>query len=90
MEIEPVTDRGRTVAACNPNRVFFSDDLEVRAPDDPLRRLAEEMCQYVAESTKATISVQGHAQLEIGTPPAVVGVPTSDGTHSLAAGRSCR
>ena len=49
MEIQPITYRGRTVAACTPHRVFFSEAVEVRALEDPLRRFVEDMCQYVAE-----------------------------------------
>jgi len=28
MEIQSITYRGRTVAACTPNRVFVSDEME--------------------------------------------------------------
>ena len=49
MEIQPITYRGRAVAACTPHRVFFSEAVEVRALEDPLRRFVEDMCQYVAE-----------------------------------------
>ena len=77
MEIQPITYRGRTVAACTPHRVFFSEDVEVRAPEDPLRRFVEEMCQDFAEVDEGDDLRAGHAQLEIGTPPAVVRVPTS-------------
>jgi hypothetical protein len=49
MEIQPITYRGRAVAACTASRVFFSDDLEARSWDDPLRCFVEEMCQYAGE-----------------------------------------
>jgi hypothetical protein len=44
MEIQLVTDRGHSVAACTPNRVFFSDDLGARGPGDPLKRFVCAMC----------------------------------------------
>jgi hypothetical protein len=44
MEIQPVTYRGRTVAACTPKRVFFSDDVEARGPEDPVKRFVCAMC----------------------------------------------
>jgi hypothetical protein len=49
MEIQPITYRGRTVAACTPQRVFFSDDLEAREEHDPLKRFVCEMCLYAGE-----------------------------------------
>jgi hypothetical protein len=49
MEIQPITYRGRTVAACTPRRVFFSDELEASVPENPLKRSVSEMCLYAGE-----------------------------------------
>ena len=49
MEIQPITYRGHTVCACTPNRVFFSDDLETRGPEDPLKRFVCAMCLYAGD-----------------------------------------
>jgi hypothetical protein len=49
MEIQLITCRGRVVAACTPDRVFFSDGLEARRVDDPLWCFVAEMCQYAGE-----------------------------------------
>jgi hypothetical protein len=46
MEIQLIAYRGRSVAACTSRRVFFSEDLEARGDDDPVKRLVCEMCMY--------------------------------------------
>jgi hypothetical protein len=46
MDIQPITYQGRTLAACTPQRVFLSDELEARGPSDPLTRFVVEMCLY--------------------------------------------
>src|SRR4051794_934435 len=49
MDIQPITYHGRTVAACTPHRVFFSDELEARDPHDPLTRFVAHMCLYAGQ-----------------------------------------
>lgn len=46
MEIQPISYRGRTVAACTPTRLLLSDDLEARGLHDPLTRFVCAMCMY--------------------------------------------
>jgi hypothetical protein len=49
MDIQPITYRGRTVAACTPKRVFFSDELDARGPEDPHKRFVCAMCLYAGD-----------------------------------------
>jgi hypothetical protein len=46
MEIQPVSYRGRTVAACTRERFFLSDEIEARPPDDPLLTFVLAMVLY--------------------------------------------
>src|SRR4051812_31152379 len=55
MDIQPITYRGRTVAACTPRRVFLCDDLEARGPHDPLTRFVAHMCLYAAQTLNAQL-----------------------------------
>jgi hypothetical protein len=49
MTIQPISYRGRTLAACTRRRVFLSRELETLAPDDPTRLFVLEMCLYAGE-----------------------------------------
>lgn len=44
MEILPITYRGRTVAACTPTRMYFSDALEAHETQAPPRQFVCAMC----------------------------------------------
>jgi hypothetical protein len=46
MEIQAITYQGRTVAACTRRRFFLSDELDRRAPDDPVVSFVTGMCLY--------------------------------------------
>jgi hypothetical protein len=47
--VQPITYRGRTVAACTHERFFLADYLERRAPDDPERVFVTMMCAYAGD-----------------------------------------
>jgi hypothetical protein len=49
MEIQPVTYRGRTVAACTPQRVFLADEMEYCSPDDPELTFVLAMALYARD-----------------------------------------
>jgi hypothetical protein len=46
MEIQPISYRGRTVAACTRERFFLSDEIEARPPDDPVLTFVLAMVLY--------------------------------------------
>ena len=46
MDIQAITYRGRTVAACTRRRFFLSDDIADRDPNDPLVSFVIGMCLY--------------------------------------------
>ena len=46
MDIQPITYRGRTVAACTRRRFFLSDDIADRDPNDPVVSFVIGMCLY--------------------------------------------
>ena len=46
MEIQPISYRGRTVAACTRERFFLSDEIEARPHDDPLLTFVLAMVLY--------------------------------------------
>ena len=46
MDIQAITYRGRTVAACTRRRFFLSDDIADRDPNDPLVSFVIGMCVY--------------------------------------------
>jgi hypothetical protein len=43
MDIQLITYRDRALAACTATRMFVSDEIEQRGPDDPLTRFVLEM-----------------------------------------------
>jgi len=47
--LQPITYRGRTVAAATPRRFFLSDDLDDRPPGDPEMVFVCFMCCYARE-----------------------------------------
>jgi hypothetical protein len=49
MEIQPISYRGRTVAACTRERFFLSDEIEARPPDDPLITFVLAMVLYARD-----------------------------------------
>jgi hypothetical protein len=46
VDIQAITYRGRTAAACTRRRFFLSDDIADRDPDDPLVSFVIGMCLY--------------------------------------------
>lgn len=46
VDIQAITYRGRTVAACTRRRFFLSDDIADRDPNDPLVSFVIGMCLY--------------------------------------------
>jgi hypothetical protein len=46
MDIQPVTYRGQTVAACTPTRVFLADHIEALPPGDPQLNFIVAMALY--------------------------------------------
>lgn len=46
MEIQPISYRGRSVAACTRERFFLSDEIEARAADDPVFTFVLAMVLY--------------------------------------------
>jgi hypothetical protein len=49
MTLQPITYRGRTLAACTRQRVFLSGELEALPLDDPTRLFVLGMCLYAGE-----------------------------------------
>jgi hypothetical protein len=49
MDIQPISYRGQRVAACTRTRMFFSDELEAGAAQDPPMQFAVAMCLYAGE-----------------------------------------
>lgn len=49
MDIQLITYRGRAVAACTATRMFVSDEIECRGPEDPLTRFVFEMGMYAGQ-----------------------------------------
>jgi hypothetical protein len=54
VDIQAITYRGRTVAACTRRRFFLSDDIADRDPNDPLVSFVIGMCLYATWSPPAT------------------------------------
>ena len=46
MDIQAISYRGRTVAACTRRRFFLSDDIADRDPNDPVVNVVIGMCLY--------------------------------------------
>jgi len=49
MSPQPITYRGRVVAAATAERFLLSDELEHRSPSDPERTLVAYMCLYARD-----------------------------------------
>jgi hypothetical protein len=49
MHIQPITYRGRTVAACTRERFFLADELESRPPDNPELTFVLFICTYAGD-----------------------------------------
>jgi hypothetical protein len=47
--LQPLTHRGRIVAAATRSRFFLTEDLDARAPDDPERTFVIFMCAYAGD-----------------------------------------
>jgi hypothetical protein len=45
MDLQPITYRGRTLAACTRNRMFLADELDAH-PESPLTEFVIAMCLY--------------------------------------------
>jgi hypothetical protein len=54
-EIQPITYRGRTVAACTPERIFLSDELEQRPRGDPELTFVLYMCAYAGDIARGQL-----------------------------------
>jgi hypothetical protein len=55
MSPQPITYRGRTVAAAARERFVLSDELEARAPDDPERTFVLFMCAYAGDVARGAL-----------------------------------
>jgi len=55
MWLQPITYRGRTVAAATRERFFLADELEGRAPDDPERTFVILMCAYAGDVARGLL-----------------------------------
>jgi hypothetical protein len=56
MMLQPITYRGRTVAAATPRRFFLSDELHDRPPGDPEMVFVCFMCCYARELLTGRLS----------------------------------
>ena len=55
MDIQPITYRGRTVAACTRERIFLADALERRRPGDPELTFVLYMCAYAGDVARGLL-----------------------------------
>ena len=55
MDIQPITYRGRTVAACTRERIFLADALEGRLPGDPELTFVLYMCAYAGDVARGEL-----------------------------------
>ena len=55
MDIQPITYRGRTVAACTRGRIFLADALERRRPGDPELTFVLYMCAYAGDVARGLL-----------------------------------
>ena len=55
MDIQPITYRGRTLAACTRERIFLADTLERRPPGDPELTFVLYMCVYAGDVARGEL-----------------------------------
>ena len=55
MDLQPITYRGRLVAAATPTRFFLADELRERPPGDPETVFVCYMCAYARETLAGAI-----------------------------------
>jgi hypothetical protein len=55
MEVQPITYRGRIVAACTRECFLLADDLAYRAPGDPELVFVVAMCSYASDIARGLL-----------------------------------
>ena len=55
MDIQPITYRGRTVAACTRERIFLADALEHRPAGDPELTFVLYTCAYAGDIARGVL-----------------------------------
>jgi hypothetical protein len=55
MDVQPITYRGRIVAACTRRRFVLADDLEQRPPGDPELVFVVMMCAYATDIARGVL-----------------------------------